>query len=134
MFPIYLLSALVFGQEPSLCDKYTTALLTNNTEANQLAVLTLVVNTVVLGNLSATVTGAALPSLLAPAEFNGEKIDLLGYFNGSLETTNVDNKPAKVNFLDGEAAGSKQSILLKHLYQVFGSLLGCSKQGISTRL
>ena len=34
----------------SICDFYTTALLTNNTGANQKTLLTLLVNTVVIGN------------------------------------------------------------------------------------
>ncbi len=34
----------------SICDYYTTALLTNNTAANQMTLLTLVVNTAVIGN------------------------------------------------------------------------------------
>lgn len=34
----------------SICDYYTTALLKNNTAANQYTVLTLVVNTAVIGN------------------------------------------------------------------------------------
>lgn len=34
----------------SICDYYTTALLKNNTAANQKLVLTLVVNTAVIGN------------------------------------------------------------------------------------
>lgn len=34
----------------SICDYYTTALLTNNTADNQYTLLTLVVNTVVIGN------------------------------------------------------------------------------------
>ena len=34
----------------TICDYYTTALLKNNTAANQMALLTLVVNTAVIGN------------------------------------------------------------------------------------
>lgn len=34
----------------SICDYYTTALLMNNTAANQMTLLTLVVNTAVIGN------------------------------------------------------------------------------------
>jgi len=34
----------------SICDYYTTALLTNNTAANQATVLTVVVNTAIIGN------------------------------------------------------------------------------------
>lgn len=43
----------VLAQRPndtSICDYYTTALLKNNTAANQYTVLNLVVNTVVIGN------------------------------------------------------------------------------------
>lgn len=36
---------------PSLCDKYTTALLKQNTAANQETLLTLVVNAAVIGNV-----------------------------------------------------------------------------------
>lgn len=36
--------------DTSICDYYTTALLTNNTADNQYTLLTLVVNTVVIGN------------------------------------------------------------------------------------
>ena len=43
----------VVAQRPSnmsICDYYTTALLINNTAANQYALLTVLVNTVVIGN------------------------------------------------------------------------------------
>ncbi len=43
----------VSAQRPSntsICDYYTTALLKNNTAANQLGLLTVLVNTVVIGN------------------------------------------------------------------------------------
>lgn len=43
----------VVAQRPSstsICDYYTTALLKNNTAANQKMLLTLVVNTAVIGN------------------------------------------------------------------------------------
>lgn len=46
----------------SICDYYTTALLKNNTAANQLTVLTLVVNTAVIGNCKSQ----RLPSYDAP--------------------------------------------------------------------
>ncbi len=43
----------VVAQRPnatSICDYYTTALLKNNTAKNQMTLLTLVVNTAVIGN------------------------------------------------------------------------------------
>lgn len=47
----------VAAQRPSgtsICDYYTTALLKNNTAENQLTLLTLVVNTAVIGNCKST--------------------------------------------------------------------------------
>lgn len=44
---------MVHAQRPentSICDYYTTALLKDNTASNQATLLTLVVNTVVIGN------------------------------------------------------------------------------------
>lgn len=55
----------VLAQRPSnvtVCDYYTTALLKNNTAANQLTLLTLVVNTAVIGNCASLI----LPSSLHP--------------------------------------------------------------------
>ena len=44
---------LAMAQRPSntsICDHYTTALLMNNTAANQKTLLTLIVNTAIIGN------------------------------------------------------------------------------------
>jgi len=125
----------------SLCDKYTIALLTDNTPANQYLLLTLLVNTVVIGNYTQPNVGITVPGILAPAVYNGEQVNLLPYFNGCLLSTNVNNVPSSVNFLDGGGAAplmqnmpanspnSNQFGLLTHLYQFFGILLGCSGVG-----
>lgn len=44
------LATVASAADPSICDKYTTALLKDNTAANQATLLTLIVNTVVIGN------------------------------------------------------------------------------------
>ena len=88
----------------SICDKYTTALLKDNTPANQYTLLTLLVNTVVIGNYTQPNVGIALPGILAPATVNEEAVNLLPYFNGCLKSTNRDNHPVSVNFLDGGGA------------------------------
>ncbi|KAK5456827.1 hypothetical protein LTS15_004607 [Exophiala xenobiotica] len=125
----------------SICDYYTTALLKEDTPANQYALLTVLVNTVVIGNYSACAVGGGLAGILAPANYGGEQVNLLPYFNGCLLSTNVDNMPSSVNFLDGGGAAplmnnmpannpnSNQYGLLTHLYQFFGKLLGCSGYG-----
>jgi len=130
--------------DESICDYYTTALLEENTAENQATLLTLVVNTVVIGNYTEPNVGIKVPGILAPGEVDGEDVKLLPYFNGELATTNRGgNQGVKVNFLDGGAAEplkknmpadddeSNQYFLLTHLYQFFGSLLGCTMQGMS---
>ena len=131
-------------QSTSICDYYTTALLKNNTAANQLTLLTLIVNTALIGNYTTPNVGISVTGILNPGTFNGESINLLPYFDGtSGATTNVnDMATAGVSFLDDGGAAplkmnmpsngnqtSNQYMLLTHLYQIFGSLLGCSKMG-----
>lgn len=90
--------------DTSICDYYTQAVLKSNTPADQYTLLTVIVNTVVIGNYSPCAVGGSLPGILAPATYGGEKVNLLPYFNGCLVSTNVNNKPSSVNFLDGGGA------------------------------
>ncbi|KAH7134542.1 hypothetical protein B0J13DRAFT_641053 [Dactylonectria estremocensis] len=135
------------AQRPSdtpICDYYTTALLKNNTAENQLTLLTLLVNTVVIGNYTEPNVGIKVPGILAPGKINDTDVNLLPYFDGELASSNRGGKKGvAVNFLDGGGAAplmknkpaeddsSNQYFLLTHLYQFFGSLLGCSMQGMS---
>jgi len=97
----------------SICDKYTTALLKNNTAANQYTLLTLLVNTAGLGNFTGpgtsnpTLPGSMVkvPGILAPGVYNGEAVNLVPYFDGSLKSTNRNGKAVSMNFLDGGGAG-----------------------------
>jgi hypothetical protein len=96
----------VLAQRPSdvsICDYYTKALLKDDTPANQYTLLTLLVNTVVIGNYTTPNVGVSVPGILAPATYMGEQVNLLPYFNGCLYT-NVNNVPSSVNFLDGGGA------------------------------
>lgn len=141
---VSVISAVSANSGVSLCDKYTTALLKDNTAENQMTLLILVVNTAVIGNYTAPNVGIIVPGILANGSFNGEDVNLLPFFSGELETSNVNDIPSKVNFLDGGGAKpiqmnmpaadttSNQYFLLVHLYQLFGSLLGCSMQNSSS--
>jgi hypothetical protein len=138
-------ATLAVAQRPSnvsICDYYTTALLKNNTAANQLTLLTLVVNTAVIGNYTQPNVGIAVPGILANGTYNGTAVNLLPYFDGSLASTNTGGSVGMaVNFLDDGGAAplmknmpantnsSAQYMLLTHLYEYFGVLLGCSMQG-----
>lgn len=99
--------ASAFAQRPSdvsICDYYTTALLKQNTPANQYTLITLLVNAVVIGNYTQPNTGVAVPGILAPGTYGGESVNLLPYFNGCLKSSNRGGQPAYVNFLDGGGA------------------------------
>ncbi|KAJ3329046.1 hypothetical protein HDU93_001160 [Gonapodya sp. JEL0774] len=120
----------------SIDQDYTTAVFTNNTSANQLTLLTLLVNTVIIGNYSP----AADPTVLVPGILSSSG-GLAKYFTGAEKTTNRNNVPTAVNFLDGGGAApllnntpaidmtSNQYVLVTHLYTGFGALLGCSQMG-----
>ncbi|KAK3938845.1 hypothetical protein QBC46DRAFT_459999 [Diplogelasinospora grovesii] len=104
-------ASTVSAQRPadtSICDYYTAAVLENNTAENQLTLLTVLVNTVVIGNYTQPNVGIAVPGILAAGTFNGKAVNLLPYFTGDLLSTNTGG------------------FLLTHLYQFFGPLLGCS--------
>ncbi|KAK0351770.1 hypothetical protein LTR91_025340 [Friedmanniomyces endolithicus] len=91
---------------------YTTALLTNNTAANQYTLLTLLVNTAVIGNYTEPSNGMLVPGMLNPnGEYNGTAFNLLPYFNGCDISTNngtvfnlITNPPISQDFLDGGGA------------------------------
>ncbi|KAI9817381.1 MAG: hypothetical protein M1832_004688 [Thelocarpon impressellum] len=134
----------VAAQRPSntsICDYYTTALLKNNTAENQLALLTLVVNTAVIGNYTTPNVGIKVDGILANGTFNGTDVSLAPYFSGALASSNRGGQAVAINFLDDGGAAplleskaalgteSNQYKLLTHLYQYFGVLLECSLQG-----
>jgi hypothetical protein len=116
--------------------------LKENTAANQATLLTLIVNTAVIGNYTEPNVGVSVAGILAEGEVNGVKVNLLPYFSGEFASTNAGGMAGRqVNFLDGGGAAplkegkpansedSRQYQLLTHLYQYFGALLGCTLQG-----
>lgn len=108
----------------SLCDKYTTALLKDNTAKNQQTLLTLVVNTAVIGksvlsppsppadpsllivtSYTQPNVGISVPGILAPGTGKFKGVDLAPYFNAKLKSTNAGgDRGVAVNFLDGGGA------------------------------
>ncbi|EAT85211.1 hypothetical protein HBI56_073690 [Parastagonospora nodorum] len=134
-------SSLAAAQDMSLCDKYTTALLKENNATNQYTLLTLLVNTVVIGNYTQPNMNA-VPGILAKGMYMDKEVNLLPYFDGTLKSSNRGGSSGvSINFLDDGGAAplmknmpansekSNQYFLLTHLYQFFGKLLGCSAYG-----
>lgn len=145
LLPLLALVTSSIAQRPSntsICDYYTTALLKNNTAANQQTLVTLVVNTAVIGNYTMPNVGIKVAGILAPGTVNGTAVNLLPYFTGALASSNRGGSSGvSINFLDDGGAAplmmnmpangtsSNQYKLLTHLYQYFGALLGCSAMG-----
>lgn len=88
----------------SICDYYTTALLKENNATNQETLLTLVVNTAVIGNYTMPNVGIKVPGILANGTGEYEGVSLLPYFSGGLVSTNAGGMPKAVNFLDDGGA------------------------------
>lgn len=102
-------ASTVLAQRPSntsICDYYTEALLKQNNATNQYTLLTLLVNTAVIGNYTQPNVGVSVPGILNPdGMYNGTKVNLVPYFNGGLASSNTGGKSGMaVNFLDGGGA------------------------------
>ena len=124
ILPLFLAGISLAAAQDSICVKYTKAVFGNDTADNELALISAVVNLAVLGDAELSV-----PGILAPEG------GLAFFFSGGGPTTNRGDTPVTVNFLDGAAdlpnpdPSSNTAILLSHLYQFFGALLGCSAAG-----
>ncbi|KAF2970811.1 hypothetical protein GQX73_g2816 [Xylaria multiplex] len=91
--------------DTSICNYYTTALLEDNTAENQATLLTLVVNTVVIGNYTEPNVGVKVPGILAPGQYDGTDVNLLPYFTGEFASSNRGgDQGVSVNFLDDGGA------------------------------
>lgn len=95
IFKIFLailsLSSSTFAQRPSntsVCDYYTGTILGAVTPANQKLLLTLLINTVVLGNYTTPNTGVAVHGFASPGVQDGVAVNLLPFFTGAKLTTN----------------------------------------------
>jgi hypothetical protein len=97
-------SSLAAAQDMSLCDKYTTALLKENNATNQYTLLTLLVNTVVIGNYTQPNMNA-VPGILAKGMYMDKEVNLLPYFDGTLKSSNRGGSSGvSINFLDDGGA------------------------------
>jgi len=85
-------SPLAFAQRPSatsVCDYYSTSILGSNTASSQSLLITLLINSIVLGNYTTPNTGVSVHGIASPIVYNGEYVNLLSYFDGSLNSTNT---------------------------------------------
>ena len=113
---ILTLLSLSSAQRPantSICDYYSQVLLGASNATSQAILLTLVVNTAIIGNYTKPNVNVSVPGILKPGKYNGQHVDLAPYFAGALVSTNPDSpsqgkskieKGISVNWLDGGGA------------------------------
>jgi hypothetical protein len=85
------------------CDYYTEKTVGANTAANQQILMALVLHSALLGPFSTynTVKVAGFSGCLVPTTFDGDYVDLNGYFNGGFASSNTgSDHGVPVNFLD----------------------------------
>ena len=104
---MFVILATLFGlslaQRPSnasTCDYYAEVRYGANNSNTQLQLMQDIVvlsfgGSFNLGNFSTNVTG-----ILNPGVYDGTYVDLLPYFDGSIQSSNLNNQPIGINWLD----------------------------------
>lgn len=72
----------------SICNKYTTSILGSNEAVDQQLLVTLFVNTALVGNYTTPNVGVAVNGIIWPGEWDGEPVELMPWFNGELASSN----------------------------------------------
>jgi hypothetical protein len=89
----------------SICDYYMPSILGENTASNQLLLITLWVNTFVLGNYTTPNVGIPVHGFATPDIYNGTEVALLPYFTGAYNSTNLGGSSGTTKlFLDDGGA------------------------------
>ena len=106
---IVLLVANVVAQRPegvSICDYYAEKLYGANSSDTQLRLVQNIVALAFgggsnLSNVSSDLTGILNPGTFSSGTFQDLSVDLRPWFNGSIQSTNLNNQGVGVNWLDG---------------------------------
>jgi hypothetical protein len=93
-----------FAQRPaeaSLCDYYATQRYGANTSDTQHRLVKHIVVLAFEGGSGLENKSVESTGILRPGEFDNVDVSLLQYFNGSRASSNVNNAPIGINWLDG---------------------------------
>lgn len=84
----------------SVCDYYAQALYGANSSDTQQRLVQNIVSLAFAGGANLTNVSYEITGILQPGQFQGVDIDLQPYFNGSKKSTNLNNEPISINWLD----------------------------------
>jgi hypothetical protein len=96
-------SGASLAQRPSnasVCDYYAQNLYGTNSSDTQHKLIQHIVALAFEGGTGLSNVSSALTGILQPGNFSGVDVDLRQYFNGSRASTNVNNAPIGINWLD----------------------------------
>jgi hypothetical protein len=95
---------VALAQRPSnasICDYYAISLYGENTTDSQTNLMQHVVSLAFGGGANLPNVSTDLTGILNPGTFNGLNVDLQPWFNGSIDSTNLNNQAVGIDWLDG---------------------------------
>ena len=99
-----LLAGLGVAQRPSnasVCDYYAQARYGSNTSTTQHQLIEGIIALAFAGNKATSNASSSLTGIFNPGTFQDTEVDLLQFFDGSIDSTNLNNQPVGINWLDG---------------------------------
>jgi hypothetical protein len=99
--------AILFGlglaQRPtnaSTCDYYATVQFGSNSSTTQFQLIQSIVALAFGGGFNLSNVSSDITGILNPGTFQNTTVDLLPWFNGSVDSTNLNNQAVGINWLD----------------------------------
>ena len=91
------------GQRPSdasICDYYAESRYGTNSSATQLRLIKDIVSLAFGGRFNLSNVSSDITGILNPGTFQGESVNLEPWFNGTIDSTNLNNQPVGIDWLD----------------------------------
>ena len=110
----FLLFGSTIAQRPSnasVCDYYAETRYGTNSSDSQHKLVQNIICLAFEGGTNLTNVSSELTGILRPGKFGGVDINLISWFNGSRATTNVNNAPIGINWLDQGGPGPLSDFL-----------------------
>jgi hypothetical protein len=97
------LFGLALAQRPnnaSVCDYYAERRFGTNNSDTQLQLVQGIVGLAFGGAFNLSNVSSEITGIMNPGTFEGQPVDVRPYFNGSIASTNLNNEPIGINWLD----------------------------------
>lgn len=111
---VALLAGLAMAQRPSgssICDYYAEVRFGTNSSTTQYKLIEGIVAMAFGGGNATSNASSSLTGILNPGKFNDIAVDLHPFFDGSIDSTNLNNQPIGIDWLDGGGVGPLYSYL-----------------------